>query len=473
MTFKKIALLAFLVGILSLFVFQVEMPRIEQERTGKIFLGGIDPAKLERVEVKRRGGGFTIVNGHASPEVTSKPGKDSLENSYQSQISWSLEGNKEAMLDAGSVDGLVNALADLELGDPIPKEDVEGDWGVYGLTEPDVTVSAFWDKRTAIIELGKKSEYLGERYARVRDTGELYLIPDTLYFASNKSVDEIRDKTPVDVNIDDLNSLVLDINRKDPQGAVDSSSQVRLVKSDGLWSLESSHSARVDEAALSELTRKLRSLEVSTFHDDGVLKTENYDLEIPDVKLSFSGAKEPFIVGITSAKDGNTFVNIPSVGKGVYEVSGSKVGDFLVGESQLIDRRVFAFNSVNVEKAEFFLNGVFVGLQSSGEGEKTWLVDGKPGEPAIIGGFLHNISNLEVEGLADLSLEAEFKPILAIKVYESGGTLAEFEVGDSKTQADGGFHLLKRAGWNGLYKISEDTYSSLIPKKEAFAKING
>ena len=134
MTFKKIALLAFLVGILSLFVFQVEMPRIEQERTGKIFLGGIDPAKLERVEVKRRGDGFTIVNGHASPEVTSKPGKDSLENSYQSQILWSLEGNKEAMLDAGSVDGLVNALADLELGDPIPKEDVEGDWGVYGLT---------------------------------------------------------------------------------------------------------------------------------------------------------------------------------------------------------------------------------------------------------------------------------------------------------------------------------------------------
>jgi hypothetical protein len=286
-------------------------------------------------------------------------------------------------------------------------------------------------------------------------------------------VDEIRDKTPIDVNIDDVNKLVLEVNKKDPTGAVESTSQVILVKTSQVWTLESSQSARVDEAALSEFTRKLRELEVSKFHDDGVLKTENYDLETPDVKLSFSGRKEPVVVGISSAKDGNTFVDIPSVGKSVYEVSGTKVGDFLVGESQLLDRRVFAFNSINVEKAEFDLNGVIVGLQSFGEGEKTWQVDGQAGEPAIIGGFLDNISNLQVEGLADASLQAEFKPILTIKVHEKGRDVIEFEVGDSKTQSDGGFHLLKRVGWTGLYKISEDTYSSLIPKKEAFAKLNG
>jgi len=270
-----------------------------------------------------------------------------------------------------------------------------------------------------------------------------------------------------------VNKLVLEVNKKDPTGAVESTSQVILVKTSQVWTLESSQSARVDEAALSEFTRKLRELEVSKFHDDGVLKTENYDLETPDVKLSFSGRKEPVVVGISSAKDGNTFVDIPSVGKSVYEVSGTKVGDFLVGESQLLDRRVFAFNSINVEKAEFDLNGVIVGLQSFGEGEKTWQVDGQAGEPAIIGGFLDNISNLQVEGLADASLQAEFKPILTIKVHEKGRDVIEFEVGDSKTQSDGGFHLLKRVGWTGLYKISEDTYSSLIPKKEAFAKLNG
>ncbi len=473
MTFKKIVLLACIVGILSLFVFQVEMPRIEQERTGKIFLGGLKPAGLEKVEVKRRGDGFTLVNGHVIPEGTSQSEKNSIQNVEKSPITWTLEGKNQAILDAGSVDGLLNALTDLELGDPIPKDDVEGDWGVYGLTEPEVTVTASWNKKAAIIELGKKSEYLGERYVRIRETGNLYLIPDTLYFASNKSVDEIRDKTPIDVNIDDVNKLVLEVNKKDPTGAVESTSQVILVKTSQVWTLESSQSARVDEAALSEFTRKLRELEVSKFHDDGVLKTENYDLETPDVKLSFSGRKEPVVVGISSAKDGNTFVDIPSVGKSVYEVSGTKVGDFLVGESQLLDRRVFAFNSINVEKAEFDLNGVIVGLQSFGEGEKTWQVDGQAGEPAIIGGFLDNISNLQVEGLADASLQAEFKPILTIKVHEKGRDVIEFEVGDSKTQSDGGFHLLKRVGWTGLYKISEDTYSSLIPKKEAFAKLNG
>lgn len=474
MTFKKIALLACIVGILSLFVFQVEMPRIEQERTGKIFLGGLKPDRLVKVEVKRKAGGFTLVNSHVLPErTTSEPEKNPLENSGKSDKAWALEGNSQAILDEGSVDGLLNALTDLELGDPIPKEDVEGDWGVYGLTEPEVIVAASWDNKTAKIELGRKSEYLGERYARVPDTGNLYLIPDTLYFASNKSVDDIRDKTPIDINVDDVNKLVLDLNKKDPAGTVESSSQISLVKSDGVWNLESSNSARCDEAALSELTRKLRALEVASFHDEGVLKTENYDLETPDVRLSFSGGKDPFVVGISSAKDGNTFFTIPSVGKSVYEVSGSKIGDFLVGESQLLDRRVFSFDSIYVEKAEFSLNGDSVVLQSSGEGEKSWQVDGKPGEPAIIGGFLDNISKLQVEGLADASLQAEFKPILTIKVHERGGKVIEIEVGDSKAQSDGGFHLLKRAGWNGLYKISEDTYSSLIPKKEAFAKING
>jgi len=462
------------VGILSLFVFQVEMPRIEQERTGKIFLGGLKPDRLVKVEVKRKAGGFTLVNSHVLPErTTSEPEKNPLENSGKSDKAWALEGNSQAILDEGSVDGLLNALTDLELGDPIPKEDVEGDWGVYGLTEPEVIVAASWDNKTAKIELGRKSEYLGERYARVPDTGNLYLIPDTLYFASNKSVDDIRDKTPIDINLDDVNKLVLDVNKKDPAGTVESSSQISLVKSDGVWNLESSNSARCDEAALSELTRKLRALEVASFHDEGVLKTENYDLETPDVRLSFSGGKDPFVVGISSAKDGNTFFTIPSVGKSVYEVSVSKIGDFLVGESQLLDRRVFSFDSIYVEKAEFSLNGDGVVLQSSGEGEKSWQVDGKPGEPAIIGGFLDNISKLQVEGLADASLQAEFKPILTIKVHERGGKVIEIEVGDSKAQSDGGFHLLKRAGWNGLYKISEDTYSSLIPKKEAFAKING
>lgn len=473
MTFKKIALLACIVGILSLFVFQVEMPRIEQERTGKIFLGGVKPDNLMKVQIKRKGDGFILLNGHVLPEGASEPEKNALKNSGKLPNTWTLEGNSQALLDAGSVDGLLNALTDLELGDPIPKEDVEGDWGVYGLAEPEVTVTASWDDKSAKIELGSKSEYLGERYARVPETGSLYLIPDTLYFASNKSVDEIRDKTPIDINIDDFNKLVLDVNKKDPTGAVESTSQIRLVKSDGVWNLESSNSVRSDEAALSELTRKLRSLEVAAFHDDGVLKSHDYDLETPDVKLSFSGGKEPFTVGISGAKNGNTFFNILSAGKSVYEVSGSKVGDFLVGESQLLDRRVFAFNSMAVEKAEFSLNGDNVVLQAEGKAEKSWKVDGKPGEPAIIGGFLDNISKLTVEGLADASLQTEFKPIFTIKVHESDGNLAEFEVGDSRAQSDGGFHLLKRVGWNGLYKISEDTYSSLIPKKEAFAKING
>lgn len=473
MTFKKIALLACIVGILSLFVFQVEMPRIEQERTGKIFLGGLKPGRLAKVEVRRKGAGFVLVNGHVLLEMPVEPENRSLEDTEKKENQWTLEGNSQAILDAGSVDGLLNALTDLELGDPIPKEDVEGDWGVYGLAEPEVIVTASWDKKAAKIELGKKSEYLGERYARVSDTGALYLIPDTLYFASNKGVDDIRDKTPIDVNMDEIDKLVLEVNKKDPAGAVESNSQTILAKTDGVWNIESSNSARCDEAALSELTRKLRSFEVASFHDDGVLKSENYDLETPDVKLSFSGGKKPFVVGISSAKDGNTFFNLPSAGKSVYEVSGSKIGDFLLGESQLLDRRVFSFNSIDVEKAEFSLNGDSVVLQSSGDVEKSWQVDGKPGEPAIIGGFLDNISKLQAEGLADNGLQAEFKPILTIKVNEVGGKVAEFEVGDSKSQSDGGFHLMKRAGWNGLYKISEDTYSSLIPKKEAFAKIDG
>ena len=472
-TFKKIALLACIVGVLSLFVFQVEMPRIEQERMEKVFLGGLKPEELKKIEIQRASGGFTLLNSKVVPlEKVSKIEKSPFDGqSVKSE--WYLEGKPDAMLDVGSVDGLLNALTDLELGDAIPKEDIEGDWGVYGLIEPEVTVIASWKDKTATVDLGKKSEYLGDRYARVRDTGDLYLIPDTLYFASNKGTNDIRDKTPIDINVDDVNKLVLDVNRKDSAGATTVTSQVRIVKNDGVWILESSQSARADEAAISELTRKLRSLEVLNFHDEGISHTDNYDLETPDVKLSFTGEAEPFSVGISSSKDGNTFFNIPAQGKTVYEVGGSKVGDFLIGESQLIDRSVFTFNSIEVEKAEFDLNGNSLLLQSFGEGEKTWQVDGKPGEPAIIGGFLDNISNLQVEGLADQDAQVDFKPILTFKVYEKGGEAIVFEIGDSKSQSDGGFHLLKRIGWQGMYKISEDTYSSLVPKKEAFAKIDG
>lgn len=466
MTFRKIILLAIVVGVLSLIVFQVEMPRIEQERKGKLFLGGVDSSELTKVEVIRPNDRFVLTKKNSEAKKTELGG-------YSNQLEWQLADNGDALLDYGSVDGLVNALTELEFNDPIPENDIEGDWGVYGLKEPFVSVQVSWQgDKSATIDLGKKSEYLGERFARVKESGKLYLIPDALFLAANKGSDELRDKTPIDVNSDEIDQVIIDINKKGGAEKLISPIQTKLQKSDQQWNIVSAGDVKADESALSEFVRKLRSLEVLGYNDSGNLNSDSYDFNLPDIKISFIKGNESYVVELTAGTKENTFFRLPGVSKTVYEVAGSKIGDFLLERSQLLDRQVFQFDVSKVEKAEIKINDEVIALEGQSEGEKSWKINGSAGDGVIIEGLLDNISNLKVDDLVDETTAQDFNTLLTFKITLKDQKLIEFEVSDSINDSSGGFHLVRRKDWKGIYKISEDTYSSLVPNKEALVKVN-
>jgi hypothetical protein len=462
--FKKILGLAFIVGLLGLFIFKVELPKMQEATRAKLLLRGLSQDMLNSVKVTRTEDGFTLINT-APKEV--KYLLDEVKSSKAAgntvQPVWHLENKKDALLDPGSVDGLLRAITQVELGDPIAKEDIGEDWAIFGLEKPNVSITVTWKGGSSQVDIGKKSEYLGERYIKVNETKNVYLVPDTLFIAANKSDADIRDHTPVRFEFENLKKVAL----KTPQ------KQVTLEKTDVTWFVTEPLKVRADEAAFSEVIRKLHTLETTVFLDEAPLITDRYNLETPDLLMIVQDQKGTVEVrmGVSTGEIAGlkTYFSI-SPSRTIYEAEGNKIGDFILVESQLFDKKVFSFDVATVKKIAFDLNGekTELELKVSPEMAPEWHVNGTKGVHEIVQGFATDLSLKEVFDLVEQ--EVEFSPIMTINIEAGENEKTELKIGPSETDEQGSFHRVKREGWGGAFKLSEDAYSSILPKKDAFVE---
>ena len=447
MTFKKIIGLGCIVGIMSLFIFQYEVPKDRMTQKEKLLLKGLNEDALTSVVITRENETFTLKQSKEKEEESPK---------------WRLADLPQSELDRGAVASLVNSLLELKLGDPIPDEDVEGELDVYGLKNPSLKLEVSFDGGKEALELGIKSEYLGERYLRAPSSGKVYLIPDTLHFASNKSPDDFRDRTPIDIETTDISSIVIE----------HSSSRTELKKSKSGWVLASQDDLVASDSAVNELLRKVRALEVSEFHDETPVDLVDYGLEEPDVTLSFiHGGELKQVVSLSSPtpKDGEnvkTYFTFSPFAT-VFDLDGTQIGDFILTSKQLMDRKVFAFNVYSASKAIIQLNGDSVSFSKNEQSE--WLVNGKEADNLIVESFLREVSQIEVETEFSSEID-EFQPIWSMEVSVEGEDPIKLQVGPSKSMEGGSFHHVKREGRDAFYRVSETVFSKLIPKIEAFLK---
>lgn len=447
MTFKKIIGLACIVGLLSLFIFEYEIPRDFKSQKDKLFLGGASGSELSSISVTRGTESFTLL--HSTAEGNEFP--------------WQIASIPHAKLDRGAVSGLVDALTALELGDPIPEEDIEGDLGVYGLQTPAMKFEIEMVYGSRAIEFGVRSDFLGERYVRLPDSGSVFLIPETLYIAGDKPIDDYRDRTPIEVDSAKLSAIEIDR----------SSEQIKLQKLPNGWVIASERNLPASSSGVSELIRKLGTLSAQVFHDEDEPNLANYGLEVPDVSLTFEEGDKRSVLRISAPEvqgtdDVKTYFH-HSAYPTIFETDGLQVGDFILGVAELMDRKVFAFNSYALRKSSLVINGDATEVTRDQDGN--WQVDGQEGDAVVLQDFFRELAEVEVLARKP-EYEVDFSSILKIEVELENDDSVQFEVGPSEPDDSGGSHLVRRVGRDALYRISEADFTKLLPKKVAFLKLN-
>lgn len=230
MSIKKTlgVLVLFLLGLG--YILYVEVPKDERSAEAQKLFGTLTPERIAEVVVNRKGETYTLKN--TTYASGSEPRRDDRDDPEAAPAAtWRFNGIEGAGLDDAALTSLTSALADLRAGTPLPKEEVEGDRAVYGLSDPELTLrisGRFGDRKEFVRELrfGKTNEFVRQRYVEVREAkgsvdedsssgatpeteGSIYLMSEGLFSAANRPGVDFRNKTVVSFVDSDVASLRL------------------------------------------------------------------------------------------------------------------------------------------------------------------------------------------------------------------------------------------------------------------------
>src|SRR6185295_11896156 len=205
MRFRSTIILVLLLLGLGAYVYWVEYPKAQEEAKKKTL-----------VEFKADDAtGVSLV--YADREITlSKVGDD-----------WRLTKPLDSLADTTTVKNLINAIAECEVKKELTE--TSADLSQYGLDKPLVTVTVkLKDKELPAILVGKNTPIGASTYVQRADDKKVVLTNSAFHAGMDKKVNDLRDKTIVTFNDDDVQKIQLRGEEKD----------VELVRKDGAWRVE-------------------------------------------------------------------------------------------------------------------------------------------------------------------------------------------------------------------------------------------
>lgn len=440
--------------------------------------GGVD-GKVDSFDLER-GLGKGVMPRPVSDGAQKKQDK-TTDESEAAPISnelreWGFRSLKGAPVDSAMLSGVISALKDLRLGEEVEQGELEKDFSVYGLSQPALTLSV---KRgpeekdtTSPVEIafGKKNEYLGQRYVKVSGRGGVYLVDEASFTAVNKSVTDLRDKTPIRFEDPDLREIQV----------TSANSTIKLVQTTvGEWEVQADKSYKASTASVGELLRTLKDLRVADFMD-GVAPGPNNGLDSPQyaLTLQFRDGVEPKKLEVkvstlsksTPKSDGEpesttyfTYTNAPSI----FTTLATGLGKLPATFDGYREKRVFSLASSDVAKLTVSgSNYVTVELSSDGV---DWKVNGKAADSVFADEVVENLMDLKVDAFI---YEAEGRVL--------GATSRRFEVlrkgsatdktvlllGDKITEKGAEYWIGQIEGRSELFRIKDEDVRKISPREE-------
>jgi hypothetical protein len=421
-----------------LYFVESKRPADDGDRKEKVF-SSLDAGSIDQLVITSESGDTTTLH---------KTGSD-----------WEIVEPVKTKSDASQVSGITTTLASLEVQRVI--DDNPPDLEEYGLAKPRVRIEFKAGGQDHTLLLGRKTPPATDYYAKLADQPRVFLISSYLDSTFNRSTFDLRDKTAVAVNRDEIDSLTVNAGGK----------TMRFAKSGGDWRIAEPIEARGDFSAIDGLVNRISSLQMtSVVAESG--KPSEYGLDKPAATVTIGNKSSHATLDLgTSAGD-----------KGVYARDESRPIVFTVESSLLDDLRkdpsdyrvkdlfdARAFNTTHVEIAHGGQTWTFdksTRKNKDGQDEEVWH-ESSPRQKDItadqIGDLLAKITSFRAESFASAApARALDAPDLTITLKSDDGKRTETaRVGKAGTDA-----WAQRDGEPGAARVAASTVDEIVKALE-------
>ncbi len=256
---STLVLLAVLVGLGAYIYFvESERPTSEEAANAKTKVFEIESDQIEALHVTASNGDTTVVEKRDG--------------------TWHLLEPANAKVAEMEVSGIATALASLEM-ERVVEEDVT-DVSPFGLGEPTVDIGFKVADEEVLrhLRLGDTTATGGDLFARVDDETRVFLIAGYLQSTFDRSTFDLRDKSILEFDRDQVDRL--ELTRND--------GNVIAAKTDDQWTLEAPWNVRADSSALESLVTRLQTAQMKSIVAEGndEIDLEAYGLADPSTTVT-------------------------------------------------------------------------------------------------------------------------------------------------------------------------------------------
>lgn len=389
MSLRKTLILGVLLLAALAYILKVELPKDEAKKSEGMVLSGLQKESIESIEIKTPKESFVLKNTEPKPAQTAGTEATSIETDALKK--WELGDIPGATLDRSAVNALITAALGLKLEDPLPASDVDADLTVYGLKEPELSLSINSLSKDITLEFGKENEYVSKRYLKVAGQPEIYLVGTGLYSAAAKGKENYRNRTPVAFVDGDLKSIAI-------QNAQSILTKFEMGES-YQWRIVEPASYDASNTAVSSLTRDLRALRAAKFIDGKTPADFGLDKPAASISIEFKNAQiAPLELKLATKKDSgkeNAFLAV-SGEPTIYQLETNPLSAILKPVDAFRETELFRFATDQVVQLDFNLyQEPPVSIVKTGQ---TWTVNSKPADDAFVRTLIDSLANLKAEG---------------------------------------------------------------------------
>ncbi|HUI27566.1 MAG TPA: DUF4340 domain-containing protein [Candidatus Kryptonia bacterium] len=387
-------------------------------------------------------------------------------NAHKGDSGWRLTKPIDSAADDTALHNLVGAIADCEVKKDL--DNPQADLSTYGLDKPFVKVKVrLKDKELPTILVGKNTPVGFSTYISRDDDNKIRLVNSAFRSGMDKQVKDLRDKTILSFNEDDVHQVALASEHQ----------KLLLTKKDTTWTIDEPAHYAADPSPIRTLLSTMKSMRAVDFPDEAA-DLETYGLVAPRLVVVLHMAKtdEQKTLLIGKENDQKQIFVKTLAQPTIYTVSEWVFRDLNKELKDFRDKTVVAFDSNAVRSLEITRgDGAAVKL-ARGDDQK-WKVEGagtaKPQETAITQFLtdLHDLKGFDIvadkpANLADFGLAS---PTLSISLRGANdAALGTVLVGRRQPEPNKTEYTAMAAGGDTVFLLRDYLFTRLDKQQKDF-----
>jgi hypothetical protein len=273
---------------------------------------------------------------------------------------WLLTQPVNAQADQSAVNLLINSITEAKIERSISasQEDIKS----FKLDQPIIILEVkLKNGQQHRIRLGDKDFSGSSIYSQIDDSKDVALMNSSVFTSSDKSINELRDLTIVELSQDDVTYIKID----------DEKNNLELTKDNEKWRIKNPFEAEASDLDVSSFLSSITSSKATEIASETEKDLAKYGLDKPKVKFNAKlkdGSERTLIIGV---KDNDTYYAKKSDHPQIYKIDAEIYSKFTKKPTELMDKQIVKLNQEELTKLTIKNKNQTLVVEKGAEGK--WL----------------------------------------------------------------------------------------------------